>query len=63
MTVLNHLMQNLPANEIKSMLTSLLNHFKANHIEILEKIDSTGVLTPEDEAEIIKIAKEFIQGR
>lgn len=62
-TVLNHLMQNLPANEIKSMLTSLLNHFKANHIEILEKIDSTGVLTPEDEAEIIKIAKEFIQGR
>ena len=62
-TVVNHLMQNLPANEIKSMLTSLLNHFKANHIEILEKIDSTGVLTPEDEAEIIKIAKEFIQGR
>lgn len=62
-TVLNHLMQSIPTNSIKSVLSGMLQHFEANHIEISEQIDSTGILTPETEAEIIKIAKEYIQGR
>ncbi len=62
-TVLNHLLHNVPVNEVKPVIKGLLTHFQKKHIEISERIEATGTLTDEDEEKIIAIAKSYIQGR
>ncbi len=58
-----HLMQKVEVNKINPLMHDLLTHFESNHADICERIGSTGILSDEDKAEIIEIAKEYIQGR
>ena len=59
--VLNHLLQDIPAKEIKGIIGKLLNHFEEKHFEIAEEIENTGILTDECKENIIHIAKKYLQ--
>lgn len=61
--VLNHLLQDVPAKDVKKVMQELLNHFQEKHYEIGEGIDGTGVLEEEDKQNIIEIARNYLQER
>ena len=61
--VLNHLLQDIPANQVKSAIGRLLKHFRENHFDIMTRIASTGMLSDEDRDEIISVAKQYMQER
>lgn len=61
--VLNHLLQDTPVNEIKTVINEILEHFKNKHFEIAESIETTGLLTDEVKERIIDIAKKYLQER
>lgn len=61
--VLNHLLQNVQLNKINSTVEELLNHFAEKYSDIAEEINASGVLDDKTKNEIIRIAKEFLQGR
>ena len=61
--VLNHLLQNIAPGEVTATAANLLKHFAEKHSEIAENINGSGVLEDECREEIIRIAKEFLQGR
>ena len=61
--VLNHLLQNIAPGEVKVVTENLLKHFAEKHFEIAESINGSGVLEDDCREEIIRIAKEFLQGR
>ena len=61
--VLNHLLQDVPINEIRAVLGALLQHFHEQHAEIAERIDADGLLSDDCREQILSIAKEYLQGR
>ena len=61
--VLNHLLQNIAPGEVTVAAANLLKYFEEKHSEIAENINGSGVLEDECREEIIRIAKEFLQGR
>lgn len=61
--VLNHLFQNIAVNKISSEIADLLKFFAEKHPEINDEICSSGTLDDELKDKIIRIAKEFLQGR
>ncbi|MBQ8001002.1 MAG: F0F1 ATP synthase subunit alpha [Ruminococcus sp.] len=61
--VLNHLLQDVPASEIKSVVAGLIRHFSEKHFEMLNEIEMTGVLTDECKESIISVAKKYIKER
>ncbi len=61
--VLNHLFQNVAVNKISSEIADLLKFFAEKHPEIDDEICSSGTLDDELKNKIIRIAKEFLQGR
>lgn len=61
--VLNHLLQDVPINEIRAVLGALLQHFHEQHAEIAERIDADGLLPDDCREQILSIAKEYLQGR
>lgn len=61
--VLNHLLQDVPSNEIKSVIREILQYFEEKHFELAERIESTGLLEDADKANIIEIAKEYLRKR
>ena len=61
--VLNHLLQNIAPGRVTVTAANLLKYFEEKHFEIAENINGSGVLEDECREEIIRIAKEFLQGR
>lgn len=61
--VLNHLLQDIAPAEITVTIQNLLKNFEEKHFEIAESINRSGLLEDECREEIIRIAKEFLQGR
>ena len=61
--VLNHLLQNIALNEVAVTVRNLLEYFNEKHYEIADIINQSGVLDDECKDDIIRIAKEYLQGR
>ena len=61
--VLNHLMQNVELKNVSSTMHDLLCYFDEKHFEIADEINRTGILEDQCRERIIRIAKEFLQGR
>lgn len=61
--VLNHLLKNIPANKIKPVIDELLKYFNEKHQDIADSIETSGVLSDQCKADIIKAAEKFLQGR
>ena len=61
--VLNHLLQNIALSEVSATVQNLLEYFNDKHFELAENINRSGMLDDEDKESIIRIAKEFLQGR
>ena len=61
--VLNHLLQDIPVNQVKSVMAELLVHFTEKHFELTERIETTGQLTDEDKEKIVAIARKYLQER
>lgn len=62
-TALNHLLQELPLQAVSGFLQKLLDQFHARYGELCQRIDRTGVLTPEDKETILAAAKELLAQR
>ena len=58
-----HLFQKTAVDKIGKVLAELLKYFENNHMDICQRIESTGKISEDDKAEIIEEAKKFIQGR
>ena len=61
--VLNHLLQDISLKEIKNVMAELLEYFSQKHFDIVEKLESTGVLDDECRKSIVKIAEKYLQER
>ena len=61
--VLNHLLQNIAPGRVTVTVQNMHKYFEEKHFEIAENINGSGVLEDECREEIIRIAKEFLQGR
>ena len=61
--VLSHLLQNVSVNEVKTVMTELLDYFNNEHFVIMDEIDRNGVLTEENRGMIIRLAVEYLQER
>ncbi|MBQ7900761.1 MAG: F0F1 ATP synthase subunit alpha [Clostridia bacterium] len=57
---LSHVLENIPANEIKAAIDDLLRYFTEKHYDIAERIESTGLLSDDDKEKIIKLAKNYL---
>ncbi|MBQ3601125.1 MAG: F0F1 ATP synthase subunit alpha [Lachnospiraceae bacterium] len=61
--ILNHLLQEVPVKEVKVVLNKVVKLIQDKHFEIVERIETTGLLSDEDRNRIIEIAKKYIQER
>ncbi len=61
--VLQHLLQDVPVSEIKSVMAGLLRHFSEKHAGIIEGIETTGVISDECKENIIRIAEKYFKER
>lgn len=61
--VLNHLLQNIPVNKVAATVKELVLYFNDKHLDICDNIDNSGVLNDDCKQDIIRIAKDFLQGR
>ena len=61
--ILNHLLQEVPVKEVKVVLNEVVKLIQDKHFEIVERIETTGLLSDEDRNRIIEIAKKYIQER
>lgn len=60
-TMLGHLMQELPNEEVPSCIAALLKEYHEKHAELLNEIQSTKHLTDEMKAQILEISKTLIE--
>ena len=56
---LNHFFQDVPFKKINDEIRKVLDYFKANRQDIMSKIESEGVMTPEDKEVIIEVAQKY----
>lgn len=61
--VLNHLLQEIPLNEIKKVMNELLQLFKNKYVKLVEEIEKTGQLDDENKQKIIEIAEKYLKER
>lgn len=61
--VLNHVFQDVPVNSIKNTTADILALFEEKHFDIVDRIQTTGLLSDEDKEKMIEIAKKFLQER
>lgn len=61
--VLSHLLQNIPANEIKKVMNDIIQYFESKYSNIVEAIEVTGKLDDNVKQRIIEIAKKYIEER
>ena len=62
LTVLGHLMQDVPTARVKETIARVLEHFRLYHADLVGRIQTTGQLTDEDRAEVLKVAGQFLRG-
>lgn len=60
---LNHLLQDVPLNQIKNVMNEILQHFKDKHFDIIDKIETTGLLDDECREKIVEIAEKYLKER
>ena len=56
---MNKYFMDVPVKNIQSEIARLLEHFEMSHSDICSKIDSTGLISDDDRAAIMKYALEF----
>ncbi|MBE6687367.1 MAG: F0F1 ATP synthase subunit alpha [Ruminococcaceae bacterium] len=61
--VLNHVLQDVPEDEVKKVISEILAFFEESHFDITNRLEDTGILSDEDKEDIIKIAKKYLQER
>ena len=61
--VLSHLLQNVPVGQLKGVVREMLDYFRDKHFELVERLETTGQLSDSDKAEILNIAKLYLQER
>lgn len=61
--VLNHLLQDIPVNEMKKTIDEILQLFREKHFEITRKIETTGVLEDACRQRIVEIAEKYLKER
>lgn len=61
--MLSHLLQDVAVNEVSSSIAAVLRFFNEKHPEIVDEIQTTGILEDEVKEKIVRLAKEFLQGR
>ena len=59
-TALNHLLQHIPVNEVNRRMNAFLTYVREHHYDLVDRIQSTGLLSDEDRSEIIELAKHHI---
>ena len=62
-TALGHLLQEVPIQTIRPKIESLLHHFHDDHPDLMQALSSHGDLTDDMKAEILQIAKKYLQDR
>ena len=60
---LHHLLQDMERRKIRGTVQEMLQHFEQQHGEIAERINQSGVLDDACREDIVRIAREFLQGR
>ncbi|MCR5011034.1 MAG: F0F1 ATP synthase subunit alpha [Lachnospiraceae bacterium] len=58
-----HVMENVPLAKIIKFRDEMLRHFSMTESALCEKIDETGVMTPEEKEQIIEAAKRFYEDK
>lgn len=61
--VLGHLLQTIPVRQVKTVLGEMLQHFNEKHFDLVERIEVGGLLSDEDKAQILTVAKKYLQER
>lgn len=61
--LLNHMLQDVPINEIKKVMNEILQLFADKHFDIVEKIETTGLLDDETKKSILEISKGYLEMR
>ena len=54
-----HVMVEVPLDDILNFRQALLEHFNTDHSSLCDKIDTTGLLSDDEKAEIISISEKF----
>lgn len=60
---LQHLLQDIPATQIRDVAEELLEHFRQKHFDIIDEIERTGRLEDACRDEIVRIAEAYLQER
>lgn len=61
--VLNHLLQEIPLNEIQKVMNELLQLFRNKYVKLVEEIEKTGQLDDANKQKIIEIAEKYLKER
>ncbi len=57
---MGHVMQNIPLDEIRSFAAKLLEYIKSEEMVLVGKIQSSGVMEPDDKERILACAKKYL---
>ena len=60
--VLEHLLSDIKISNIKKVVDGMLEYFNEQHFDLTERIELNGELTGDDKDEIIKSAKQYLEG-
>lgn len=60
LTGLNHIMQDIPVNNINKFHQEMLGFIEEEAFVICENIDSNGIYSEEDKKEILRLARKFL---
>ena len=60
---LHHLLQELPAAQVRAVMQELLRHFEEQHPALLEELEQSGVLEDDCKEKILSIAQNYLQKR
>ena len=58
--LLSHTLQEISLNEIKIAISDILENIKSEHLDLMRRIESTGLLDDADKIKIIEIAKSYL---
>ena len=60
-SALDHVMQDLPLDDVDRFRSGLLSYAEEEYQDLCQRIDSTGQLSPEDRADIITLARKYLE--
>ncbi len=60
-SALAHTMQNIPVDKVETFIKDLVDMFEKEYFYLCDKIDETGLLSPEEKNDIIEAAKQFAE--